>query len=94
MGLLPARDGSYTYNDAATDDDTHVVFSNGLRPPKAATFDGRGWPQNGRYNLALGGPTFAPFCINQDGQVTAYLAMPSDQRDGCPSREGAYPARP
>lgn len=84
MGLFPLPDGSYRFNAAARDDDTHIVFENGLRLPKAPGFDGRGWPQDGRYDLALGGPTFAPFCINQNGQVTTYLAMPSDQREGCP----------
>jgi hypothetical protein len=83
MGLFPARDGSYTYDAAATDDDTHIVFENGLRLPKVPGFDGRGWPQDGRYES----PTqsgFAPFCINTRGEVTAYLATPSDQREGCP----------
>lgn len=85
MGLFPAHDGSYTYSAIATDDDTHIVFENGLRLPKAPGFDGRGWPQDGRYDSPAAECCFAPFCINERGEVTAYLAMPSDQREGCPN---------
>jgi hypothetical protein len=76
--------GNFRFETTATDDDTHVVFENGLRLPKAPGFDGRGWPQDGRYDSPAAECCFAPFCIDQNGQVTAYLAMPSDQREGCP----------
>jgi hypothetical protein len=75
---------SFRFEASAADDDTHIVFENGLRLPKAAGFDGRGWPQDGRYDSPAGEAGFAPFCINERGEVTAYLAMPSDQREGCP----------
>jgi hypothetical protein len=75
---------SFRFETTAKDEDTHVVFANGLRLPKTPGFDGRGWPEDGRYDSPAGEAGFAPFCINERGEVTAYLAMPSDQREGCP----------
>jgi hypothetical protein len=83
MGLAPSSDG-YQFDAAARDDGTHIVFENGLRLSKAPGFDGRGWPQDGRYDSPASECCFAPFCINAQGQVTAYLAQPSDRREGCP----------
>jgi hypothetical protein len=68
----------------ARDDGEHIVFENGLRLSKAPDFDGRGWPQDGRYDSPSGEAGFAPFCINGDGEVTVYLAQPADRREGCP----------
>jgi hypothetical protein len=84
MGLAPFDDGSYQIDTPARDDGEYIVFENGLRLPKTPGFDGRGWPQDGRYDSPTSECCFAPFCINERGEVTAYLAMPSDQREGCP----------
>ena len=79
-----SRGEDYQLAVPAVDDDTHIIFENGLRLPKAPGFDGRGWPQDGRYDSPAAECCFAPFCISERGEVTAYLAMPSDQREGCP----------
>jgi hypothetical protein len=78
------RGEDYQFAVPAVDDDTHIIFGNGLLLPKAAGFDGRGWPQDGRYESPTGEAGFAPSCISEQGEVTAYLAMPSDRREGCP----------
>lgn len=74
-------DRGHRFNAAARDAEEHIVFENGVRLPKAPEFDGHGWPQDGRYDSPTQS-SFAPFCINGLGQVTAYLAQPSDQREG------------
>lgn len=65
----------YYLRAAGVDDDTHIVFDNGLRLPKADDFDGQGWPQNGRYDLEVAGGDVAAFCINPRGEVTEYRAQ-------------------
>lgn len=68
--------GCYWWQAVGVDDDTHIVFENGLRLPKAPDFDGQSWPQDGRYDLPVPGGDVAPFCMNQRGEVAAYLARP------------------
>jgi hypothetical protein len=67
--------GCFWWPTQAVDDDTHIIFQNRIRLPKAADFDGMGWPRDGRYNRpAFAGGGFTSFCINEQGEVTVYLA--------------------
>lgn len=49
-----------------------IVFDFGLRLPKASDFDPGGQFPDGRYDAPGGGGGPARFCINPDGEVTAY----------------------
>lgn len=68
--------GCFWWQAVGVDDETHIVFENGLRVPKSADFDGQGWPQDGRYDLEVSGGDVAPFCMNRRGEVTEYRAQP------------------
>lgn len=73
MRAPEVRPGCFHMDGPAIDDDTHIIFKNGLRLPKAPDFDGQGWPRNGRYDKrAYAGGGFSPFCVNSRGEVTVY----------------------
>lgn len=55
-----------------TDEGDTILFDSGLRLPKAAVFDPGGEYADGRYDSPGVGSAPAMFCINPDGEVTAY----------------------
>lgn len=68
--LMPAD--CYGLDAEGTDQGEEILFDFGLRLPKSHGFDPGVGLSDGRYDAPGGGGGPARFCINPDGEVTAY----------------------